>query len=130
MHIILDTNFILISTKNKIHLFEELQKEFPEGKILIPIEVINELREISEDNTQKVKDREFAKLSLDIIKKKNPARTTLGKIDADAGIIRYAKQYPTTIIATLDRNLKDKIKTNNSKAKFLTITERKRIVMQ
>lgn len=130
MQIILDTNFIITSIKNKIQIFEELQKEFPSDKILIPLEVIKELEKLKEDEKLSLKEREYTKIAIELIKKYNPSIVPLNSKDVDAGILKYAKQYNNVIIATLDRNLKEKIRIVNKKVKFLTIKEKKRIVVQ
>jgi len=138
--IILDTNFILTTTKQKIYLFEDLKDLFGVYKLLIPKQVIDELKKIQTDKESKVVDREFASLAQQILTKHAPegVPTKEGKTQSvdletpnvDAGIIRYITKNPETITATLDRGLKDKIERKNKSAKFLTIKEKKRILLQ
>ena len=47
----------------------------------------------------------------------------------DTGIVFYAAKKQPIIIATLDRELKNRILRENKKARFLTIRRGKRIVM-
>ncbi len=47
----------------------------------------------------------------------------------DAGLLRYCTQEEC-ILATLDRELKEKIRQKSPKTKFLTIKEKKRIDFQ
>lgn len=130
MHIIIDTNFLISAMKNKIQIFEELQKEFPSDKILVPIGVIKELEIMSEDSKYTMEERKIADIAIFMIKKKNISLIPLSTKEVDAGILNYTKQYNKVIVATLDRELKEKIKKVNKNIQFLTIKEKKRIVVQ
>ena len=130
MHIIIDTNFIVTSIKNKIHLFDILKKEFPGDKVLVPLEAIQELELLKTKKDLSLKEREYASLAIVMIKKSNPSIVPLATPNVDAGIIRYCKQHKKVIVATLDRILKEKIKLLKQEVKFLTIKEKKRIVVQ
>jgi len=130
MHIIIDTNFIITSIKNKIPLFDVLKTEFPSDKVLVPLEVIQELESLKNKSELSLKEREYVSLAIVMIKKSNPSIVPLATPDVDAGIIRYCKQHKNVIIATLDRILKEKIKSVKKETKFLTIKEKKRIVVQ
>lgn len=96
--ILLDTNFILSCMKQKIDFFEEL---YLMGiQIIIPEQVINELEKLRKESALKLFEKEsgkFKKLFLS------------GKI-VDNSIIRYAKENPDLMIATLDRDIQKKIK--------------------
>lgn len=108
--VILDTNFILTCISQKIDFFGEL---FLQGfEILIPKQVITEIEKIA-NSKQKLHSRENAKLALKILER-NKAK--FKKIDlktkkVDLGFINFAKENKDAIIATLDRELKRKIKT-------------------
>ena len=128
--ILLDTNFIIITTKQKIQLVEQLKQLFGVYTLFVPEQVLEELNKISNDRNLKVADRTSAKLSLQILKLLKPKIIDLKKVDADAGIIQYSKDKSELIIATLDRILKQKIKQKNSKIKFLTIKQKTRIAIQ
>jgi len=99
---LLDTNFILTCIKNKIDLFEEL---FLEGyKIIIPEQVLNEIKKFENKKSE-------ARTALKILEKDFYEKPDLGKskIPVDNKIIKFAKENPKIIIATLDREIKNKI---------------------
>ena len=127
MEIILDTNFLITAVKNKIQLFEALE-DF-QGNVLIPTQVISELKILKEDPKLKTIEKNSVNLALQLIKIKKIKKIDFQGKDADAGFVRYCKNHDTTI-ATLDRILKSKIKTVNKNTKFLTIKEKKRIALQ
>jgi rRNA-processing protein FCF1 len=94
--ILLDTNFILSCIKQKIDFFDYLEGEGYD--IIIPEQVINELEKLKEE------------LALRLLKKNKFEEIYLkGKI-VDNSIINYAKENPDTIIATLDREIQNKIR--------------------
>tara|TARA_Y100000310_G_scaffold185433_1_gene185508 strand:+ start:368 stop:757 length:390 start_codon:yes stop_codon:yes gene_type:complete len=129
MKAILDTNFIVSAIKNKIQLIESLE-ELPEvSEIVIPLEVLTELEKIMQSPETTQSEKEAAELAELLIKKKNLTITPLGTPDVDAGLLRYCTQNPC-ILATLDRNLKERIRQKAKETKFLTIKEKKRIAIQ
>ncbi|MCK4552937.1 hypothetical protein KAT80_01920 [Candidatus Pacearchaeota archaeon] len=95
--IILDSSFILTCIKQKIDFFEELFGT----QILIPEQVINEIKNLKNPNS---------KLALKLLEKNKFKKIDLGKAHVDKLIIRFAKENPKTIIATLDREIKNKTK--------------------
>jgi len=107
---ILDTNFIMTCVNQKIDLFEEL-KLIGIG-IIIPKEVIDELK------------KNQAKLALALLKKEkaNFKSTIIGKGHVDKKIIAYAKENPSVLIATLDKEIKNKVSNNK-----IVIKEKKRL---
>ncbi|MGD9276598.1 MAG: PIN domain-containing protein [Candidatus Pacearchaeota archaeon] len=94
---ILDTSFIVSCVKNKIDFFEELIGE----KIIIPKQVIEELKRIKESNSE---------LALKILKLNSFKKIDLGKGHVDKLLIKYARENPKVIVATLDREIKNKLK--------------------
>ena len=103
---ILDTSFILTCIKQKIDFFEQIESE---GLIIIiPKQVIYELEKIV-SSKQKLHFRENAASSLKLLEKSNFKKTDLKTKHVDAGLIKFAKENPETIIATLDRELKKKV---------------------
>jgi len=102
--VLLDTNFILSCVRKKIDFFEEI-KLMGFG-ILIPKEVIREIVKFKEKKPE-------ADLALKILEKNNYKKIELAKGHVDKKIINYAKENPELIIATLDKEIKDKI--NNQK---------------
>jgi len=105
--ILLDTNFILTCVKQKIDFFEFL--EFEGFKILIPKQVILEIENFSESG-KKLHFKKDAELALKILKENNFKKVNLKENNVDRGIIKFAAENPKIIIATLDREIKNKIK--------------------
>lgn len=105
--VILDTNFILTCVKQKIDFFNEI--ETAGMKILIPEQVVNELEGVVKSR-KKLHFREDAKLALKILEKKTYWKVNLESEDADDGILKFAKNNSDIIIATLDKELKKKLK--------------------
>lgn len=105
--VILDTNFILTCVKQKIDFFEEL--ELGGIRILIPKQVVDELEKISVSK-KKLHFRDDAKLSLKILEKNKFKKIDLKIKNVDKGIMRFARENPEYLIATLDDELKRRIK--------------------
>jgi len=94
--VVLDTSFILTAVKQKIDFFEEIGMMGFE--ILIPNQVINELKRLK------------AGLALNILGK-NKFKTVYPKgTDADSVIINFARENKGIIVATLDREIKGRVK--------------------
>jgi rRNA-processing protein FCF1 len=124
MQILLDTNFILTCTKQKID-FQELTNKITSEKIewLIPQDVLNELGSLKDRKGSKTKDRESAKLSFEIVQNLNPKIISLptNNPNVDIKIVNYILDKPI-VLATLDKNLKSRV--NN---KILTIRGKKNL---
>jgi len=104
---VLDTNFILTCVKQKIDFLDEIK--FRGIEILIPEEVLEEIKRIT-DFGKKLHFRENAKLALKILDKGEFKKIKLGTAEVDKGLINFAEKNKDVIIATLDRELKRKIK--------------------
>ena len=104
---ILDTNFILTCVKQKIDFFEDIK--FMGMRILIPKQVIKELERIS-SSKKKLHFREDAKLALKLLEKNPFKEVNLKNKNVDKALIKLAKENPEFIMATLDKELKKKIK--------------------
>lgn len=117
--VILDTNFVLTCIRNKIDFSEEIKLRGMQ--ILIPQQVIKEIRGIA-DSRKKLRFREEANIALKILEKIPFKKIDLKEKNVDKGIIKFAEKNKKVIIATLDRELKRKIK--NSK---LVIREKKKL---
>ena len=94
--IILDTSFIVTCVNQKIDFKEELL--LMGVKILIPKQVIVELEGLVKSNSD-------AEVALKIIKKNKFSLVDLHTKNVDEGIIKYAKENPEDLIATLDRDI-------------------------
>lgn len=105
--VILDTNFILTCVKQKIDFFEDIK--FMGIRIIIPKQVITELERIS-SSKKKLRFREDAKLALKLLEKNPFKEVNLKNKNVDKALIKLAKENQEFIIATLDRELKKKIK--------------------
>ena len=98
---LLDTNFILTCVRQKIDFFDELSSEGI--SIIIPEQVINEIKKFEDKKSE-------ANSALKLLKNNLFKKIDIGKGHVDKKIINYAKENPETIIATLDREIKSKIK--------------------
>lgn len=105
--ILLDTNFILTCIRNKIDFFDEFY--FSGYKLIIPEQIINEIEKIK-NSDKKAKFRQEAELALLILKKHHFEKITLEGKNVDNAIVNYAHKNPEIIVATLDREIKSKIK--------------------
>lgn len=98
---ILDTSFILSCVRQKIDFFEEL---YLMGiSIIIPKEVISEIEKFKEKKLE-------AQTALKLLEKKDFELIELGKGHVDKKIINYAKENSEVLVATLDREIKRKVK--------------------
>jgi rRNA-processing protein FCF1 len=104
--VILDTNFILSCIRKKIDFFREIK--FRGIKILIPEEVVKELKNLSEKGNKKL--QEEAKIAILILKKNSFEKIALNTKNVDNGIVKMAKENKDYIIGTLDKEIKNKIK--------------------
>ena len=124
MEILLDTNFLLTCVKQKID-FDSLTNKLFNRKIewIIPQEVINELNYLKNKKKIKIKDKDAAELSLEIIKNINPIIVSLNSKNPniDLAIVSYITGKDI-LLATLDKNLK--LRVNN---KILTIRGKKNL---
>jgi len=112
---LLDTNFILSCISQKIDFMHDLITMGYE--IIIPEEVIQEIDGLSISKGRGMKVKNSASLALSIINL-NQNHTKIislsegGRNKVDNLIVRYAKTHPETAIATLDNELKRKLKNN------------------
>ena len=106
MRVLLDTNFILSCTKQKID-FEDLAEHIFDEKIewIVPREVLEELEKISKRKGERTRDKESAKISMEIISHLNPLIIELNSKNVDDGIVSYLNKNPC-VLATLDKELK------------------------
>ena len=115
--ILLDTNFILSCIRNKIDFLEELQ--FSGRKILLPIQVVDELKTIAKKG--KYKFRQEAEFALRLLEKAPFEKIDLKNKYVDKGIRNFILKNPSVIVATLDKELKRK------KNRSMVITKNKKI---
>jgi rRNA-processing protein FCF1 len=120
MKIILDTSFIISCVRERIDFLDT--EKF--GILLVPVQVISEIEELY--RTGKGKHREIASIALKIL---DSNRVMFKEIDlkedyVDRGIINYVSGKKDMAVATLDRELKRKLK---GEARIVTLKARKRI---
>jgi len=118
---LLDTSFILTCVKQKIPFLEEIP--LMGIKILIPKQVIEEIKNIT-TSKKKLHFREDSELALRLIEKEKKSfkLIDLKTKNVDNGIINYADKNSRVIIATLDREIK-----NKTKNKKLVIRRKKKL---
>jgi len=106
--VILDTSFILTAIKQKVDFFHVLEKEGMQA--VIPEQTIRESKGLG------------AGLALEIIQKNEFKLIKIPGRDADSAIIRFARENPTAVVATLDSGLQKKIRNHK-----MIIRQKKRI---
>ncbi len=121
MKILLDTNFILTCTKQKIDFYYLTDKLFDEKiEWIVPSQVIRELENIKNKKEGRKKEKDFANISIDILSTINYTVVNLeDNPNVDIAIVNYIKDKDI-VLATLDRNLKRRVKN-----KILTIRNEK-----
>lgn len=111
--IIIDTNFLMIPSVFGVDIFSEIERicDFP-YQIIVLKGTIDELNNILKN--EKGKDKEAARLALQLINKKNlytPANSTEDRVDD----IIFDMADSDTIVATQDSELKKRLKAKNIK---------------
>jgi len=94
--ILLDTNFIISCIKQKIDFFEEIS--LMGIQIIIPEQVIKELENLKKES------------ALRLLENSNFKTISLKGKNIDNAIINFAKENPDIVIATLDRDIRRKVK--------------------
>lgn len=117
MEIIIDTNILVYSAKEKIDLFKLINKEYPHAKIIIPEEVLQEINRISE-SADKLKERSAAKLILKILEIKNFKKINMGRGEVDTLLIEKGLSREAFVL-TADKFLKGKLKKAGVKTIYL-----------
>lgn len=118
---LLDTNFIINCVKQKIDFMNDIR--FMGYKIVIPEEVLGEIKNL-ENNGKKLHIRENAKLASKILREEDFEMIKLNDYSVDRGILNLSKEKKDYIVATIDKDLKFKIK-----RPILIIRGRKKIEM-
>jgi len=124
MQILLDTNFLITTAKQKIDIQEKTNKITSEPiEWIVPQDVLNELGTLRDKIGIKEKDKQAATLSFQIIQALNPKTINLPtkNPNIDIKIVNYILNKPI-VLATLDKNLKSRVKN-----KILTIRGKKNL---
>ncbi|MBS3074662.1 hypothetical protein J4447_04415 [Candidatus Pacearchaeota archaeon] len=129
--IILDTNFIITCAKQKIYFEEEIKELIPTAEIVVPLQVKNELRRITEGRTgANYNDRRNAELALRLISKFREIKLK-GKY-VDNGIVEHCGRNTDSksdkiFVATIDARLARKVK---SIANVIKIRKMKKLMIE
>ncbi|MBU0893989.1 MAG: hypothetical protein KKF48_01605 [Nanoarchaeota archaeon] len=109
--VVLDTSFILSCVREKFDFIEEL--DFRGYTILIPKQVFAELGGILKSK-QKLHFRDEARIALKILENigGNFEEIDLGIKNVDNGLIKFSEKNKDIVMATMDKELKNKIKNN------------------
>jgi rRNA-processing protein FCF1 len=107
---LLDTNFIISCTSQKIDFIHDLK--IMGYEIIIPQEVIKEINGLSNSKGKGTKLKISSNIASNIINlnREQLKIVSIGEGEVDNQIVKYAKLHPETVIATLDNELKSKIK--------------------
>ena len=110
MKIILDTNFLIYCSKNKLDYVEELGNLLNENyKLVVPMQVIRELELLSKDIKKKIsgKDKQAANLALQLLDANDVEKIKVKGRSVDEGIINLAKEDKKNIVCTLDKEMRN-----------------------
>ena len=105
--VLLDTNFIITCIENKIDFITQLKLEG--FSIFVPDKVIKELETMKSSKRFKISKSKLASIGLNILNK-NAIIISLKGAYADKAIINFAREHPEFHVATLDKELRKKIK--------------------
>jgi rRNA-processing protein FCF1 len=127
IHIILDTNFLMIPAQFKVDIFSEIERLMHEPYELCIVDMtLDELEKIRK--TASGRDKRAASLALQLIAAKKPRHLKTEKnLNTDKMIVELAKS-PGYVVATQDAGLKRILKQNNVKTivlrqkRYLTLT--------
>ena len=109
MEILLDTNFILACAKQKIDFVSWAEENIGEVFWIVPNLVLSELGELGGRNGEKGKDKDAAKLGLQLIERVKFQEVSLKGRDTDLAIRQFI-DGKDIVLATLDKGLKNKVK--------------------
>ncbi len=123
MEILLDTSFLVTCVKEGIDIFDSEKYGF----LLLPKEVLGELRKLKKEGKPVEKSR--AGIALQIIRE-NMDKFKIVKLNesyVDKGILDYIKDKENIAVATLDKELKKKLR---KRVKLLTVRGGKKIMWE
>ena len=109
MRVILDTNFLIYCAKNKLDYAEKLVNLLNEDyELVVPEQVVNELRLLSEDVKKKIsgKDKFAANLALQLLDLNRVKKIKVKGKTVDEGMINLSKENKKNIVCTLDREMR------------------------
>lgn len=118
MKIIIDTNFFLIPEKFKVDIFKEFDRIVDKKYELLTIDLVKkELENLSKGRS---KDARAAKFGLKLFKSKDiKVLNTKQKDNADKAILKLSEKFSNCAVATLDKELRQKILESGTKVIYL-----------
>ena len=125
--IILDTNFLMIPGRFKIDIFSEIDRMADFNyKFFIIDKTIDELEKIINNKESKLKDREYAKIGLGLVRAKNIESIKSNDESVDEAIIRVSDR--DTIVASSDRELKRELRKKG--VKIINLRKKQYLVLE
>ncbi len=123
--IVLDTNFLLIPAQFNVDIFTEVQRicDFPYELHIIET-TLKELENIMEKSEGKAK--QAAKLALGLVKAKDINIMSSDVAYVDKAILDIVDE--NTIVATMDRELREKLK--NKGVRLITLRQKKYLTLE
>lgn len=110
--IILDTNFLLTTIRYKLHGLEEIKNKIP-AEFYVLSGTIDEMTNLSKKDKKIRNEYNLVKKMLEN-EKVEGIKSTTENVDED--LIKFSKSY---VIATNDKQLRQKIKENGGKSIFI-----------
>ena len=110
MKVILDTNFLIYCSKNKLDYVEKLKNLINEDyELVVPEQVVRELDLLSKDVKKKIsgKDKYAADLALQLLDVNKVRRVKVKGKSVDEGIINLSKENNKNIVCTLDKEMRN-----------------------
>lgn len=105
MEVIVDTNFIVSCFRKNIDFVDQLEGQG--FKVLVPKEVVQELRDLRKSEKASRDDRLAIDLALAFLERTKVRHVSLGKGKVDESLIHKGKQG--AYIASLDREVKKQV---------------------
>jgi len=114
MEIILDANFIISCVRKKIDFVSALEEKG--FKIVVPREVLQEMKDLKKKNGESHLDREAIEIAFEMIERNKLKKMSLGSGKVDDKLIEIGKKgiYIATLDNGIKRNIPNKIVINNS----------------
>lgn len=100
--VLLDSSFIISCVRKKIDFVSQLEEQG--FKVVVPGEVIEEIKDLKERKGTSRLDKEAIEIALELIERRDLAKVSLGSGKVDYGLIKKGKEG--FFIATLDAEIK------------------------
>ena len=126
MKVILDTNFLIYTAKNKLDYKEKFEKLLNEDyELVVPFAVVKELEKLKNDKWKKVsgKDKSACDLALQLLKSNEVRIIKAAGKSTDDAIINLSRMNEKNIVATLDREMR------NILGRVILINKNKRLML-